>query len=294
MKIKKIVSLLASIMLLSVVMTGCGNGGQGGQDGNDQPYIAVVAKGFQHQFWQSVKTGAEKAAADYNIKITFEGPDTEAQIDKQVDMLSSALNKNPKAICLAALDSKAVVASLQKAKDRNIPVAVSYTHLTTLLLLTVVSYIAIRIGMGYIVKRISREKVLLPILVEIAEKRVVINGLVDTGSTLRDPLNRRPVIVVESQSVKDILPEGFLDIVHQPNTEAFNTLTEEKIKVSLIPFHVLDGGGVLLGIQPDRIEINGKESGAVLALSESALSDDNSYAAIINPEAIDSLGGEET
>lgn len=122
MKIKKIVSLFASIMLLSVVMTGCGNGGQGGQDGNDQPYIAVVAKGFQHQFWQSVKTGAEKAAADYNIKITFEGPDTEAQIDKQVDMLSSALNKNPKAICLAALDSKAVVASLQKAKDRNIPV----------------------------------------------------------------------------------------------------------------------------------------------------------------------------
>ena len=113
-------------------------------------------------------------------------------------------------------------------------------------------------------------------------------------SLLRDPLNRRPVIVVESQSVKDILPEGFLDIVHQPNTEAFNTLTEEKIKVSLIPFHVLDGGGVLLGIQPDRIEINGKESGAVLALSESALSDDNSYAAIINPEAIDSLGGEET
>lgn len=165
---------------------------------------------------------------------------------------------------------------------------------TTLLLLTVVSYIAIRIGMGYIVKRISREKVLLPILVEIAEKRVVINGLVDTGSTLRDPLNRRPVIVVESQSVKDILPEGFSDIVRQPNTEAFNTLTEEKIKVSLIPFHVLDGGGVLLGIQPDRIEINGKESAAVLAISENALSDDNSYAAIINPEAIDSLGGEET
>ena len=152
---------------------------------------------------------------------------------------------------------------------------------TTLLLLTVVSYTAIRLGMGYIVKKISREK-------------VVVSGLVDTGCTLRDPLNRRPVIVVESQSVKDILPEGFSDIVRQPNTEAFHTLTEEKIKVSLIPFHVLDGGGMLLGIQPDRIEINGKESAAVLAIAESALSDDNSYAAIINPEAIDSLGGEET
>ncbi|HLR70299.1 MAG TPA: BMP family ABC transporter substrate-binding protein, partial [Pseudogracilibacillus sp.] len=32
-----------------------------GSDG-DKPYIALVSKGFQHQFWQSVKEGAEQAA----------------------------------------------------------------------------------------------------------------------------------------------------------------------------------------------------------------------------------------
>ena len=54
--------------------------------------------------------------------ITFEGPETEAMVDKQIEMLQTALDKNPAAICLAALDSKAVVPLLEKAKAANIPV----------------------------------------------------------------------------------------------------------------------------------------------------------------------------
>ncbi|MCS6826982.1 MAG: hypothetical protein NZ553_10255, partial [Caldilinea sp.] len=33
----------------------------------EKPYIPVISKGFQHQFWQAVKLGAERAAADYNV-----------------------------------------------------------------------------------------------------------------------------------------------------------------------------------------------------------------------------------
>jgi len=85
-------------------------------------YIPLISKGFQHQFWQAVKQGAEKAAKDYNVRITFEGPENESQVDKQVEMLQAALDKKPKAIALAALDSKVVVPQLQKAKEQNIPV----------------------------------------------------------------------------------------------------------------------------------------------------------------------------
>ncbi|MGQ9489773.1 MAG: ABC transporter substrate-binding protein [Anaerolineae bacterium] len=85
-------------------------------------YIPVISKGFQHQFWQAVKMGAEKAAADYKVKITFEGPESEAQVDKQVEMVEAALAKNPKALCLAALDSKALIPQLEKAKSMGIPV----------------------------------------------------------------------------------------------------------------------------------------------------------------------------
>ena len=88
----------------------------------DQPYIPVISKGFQHQFWQAVKMGAEKAASEFKVKITFEGPENESQVDKQIEMLQAALAKKPAAICLAALDSKAAIPLLQKAKDAKIPV----------------------------------------------------------------------------------------------------------------------------------------------------------------------------
>jgi ribose transport system substrate-binding protein len=85
-------------------------------------YIPVISKGFQHQFWQAVKLGAEKAAKEFDVDITFEGPETETQVDKQIEMLQAALGKKPAAIAFAALDSKAATPLLQKAKDGNIPI----------------------------------------------------------------------------------------------------------------------------------------------------------------------------
>jgi ribose transport system substrate-binding protein len=87
-----------------------------------EPYIPVISKGFQHQFWQAVKLGAEKAAKQYNVKITFEGPENESQVDKQIEMLQAALAKKPAAICFAALDSKAAIPLLKKAQAAKIPV----------------------------------------------------------------------------------------------------------------------------------------------------------------------------
>jgi ribose transport system substrate-binding protein len=43
-------------------------------------------------------------------------------VDKQVEMLQTALGKKPAAICLAALDSKAMTPLLEKAKAANIPI----------------------------------------------------------------------------------------------------------------------------------------------------------------------------
>ncbi len=85
-------------------------------------YIPLISKGFQHQFWQAVKQGAEKAGKDLNVKVTFEGPETEQQVDKQMDMLSAALAKKPSAIGFAALDSKAAIPLLKKAAAAGIPI----------------------------------------------------------------------------------------------------------------------------------------------------------------------------
>ena len=88
----------------------------------DDIYFPIISKGFQHQFWQAVKAGAEEAAKADGVKITFEGPETEAMVDKQIDMLTAALAKKPNGIGFAALDSKAAIPLLKKAQDAKIPV----------------------------------------------------------------------------------------------------------------------------------------------------------------------------
>jgi ribose transport system substrate-binding protein len=85
-------------------------------------YIPLVSKGFQHEFWQAVKSGAEQAAKDFNVQINFIGPESESQVDKQMEMLQTELGKNPKALGFAALDSKAATALLQQAQRNKIPV----------------------------------------------------------------------------------------------------------------------------------------------------------------------------
>jgi len=88
----------------------------------DEPYIPLISKGFQHQFWQAVKAGAEQSAKEHDVRITFEGPETEAMVDKQIDMLSAALAKKPQALGIAALDSKAAIPLLKRAQSEKIPV----------------------------------------------------------------------------------------------------------------------------------------------------------------------------
>ena len=96
-----------------------GGGGAGGEDG---PVIAIVSKGFQHQFWQAVQAGAEEAAEEQGATITFEGPPTEADVEIQVEMLTNALARQPDAIGFAALDSRAAASLLEQAQGADIPV----------------------------------------------------------------------------------------------------------------------------------------------------------------------------
>lgn len=89
---------------------------------DEKMYIPLISKGFQHQFWQAVKAGADQAAAEFGVEVTFEGPDNETMVDKQIDMLSAALAKNPKALGFAALDTQAAIPLLKQAQAAGIPV----------------------------------------------------------------------------------------------------------------------------------------------------------------------------
>jgi ribose transport system substrate-binding protein len=123
---KKLLYILSLLIIASMILAACGGGAATQAPAPQQPaaklYIPVISKGFQHQFWQAVKLGSEQAAKDLNVDITFEGPESEAMVDKQVEMFQTALDKKPAAICLAAVDSKAFQPLLEKAKAAGIPV----------------------------------------------------------------------------------------------------------------------------------------------------------------------------
>ncbi len=115
---KRMVAVLTTVALLVAVGLPAFAEGQA----EEEMYIPVISKGFQHQFWQTVADGSEDAAAEYGVEITFEGPPSEADIQAQVQMLQNALAKGPSGIALAALDTEAVTDQLQEAIRRDIPV----------------------------------------------------------------------------------------------------------------------------------------------------------------------------
>lgn len=123
---KKRSLLMSGVLAASLLLAACSDdGGTTGKDdgsSDDKKYVAVVSKGFQHQFWQAVKKGADQAAEEFDVKVTFEGPESESQVDKQIEMLQAALDKKPDAIGFAALDSQAASPLLEKADEGGIPV----------------------------------------------------------------------------------------------------------------------------------------------------------------------------
>jgi ribose transport system substrate-binding protein len=119
---KRVLLLAVAALVVAIALPGFAGGGSESSAGGGEIYIPVISKGFQHQFWQTVKKGAEDAADKYGVEITFEGPPTEADIQPQVQMLVNALAKDPAAICLAALDTNSVMDQLNEAIRRNIPI----------------------------------------------------------------------------------------------------------------------------------------------------------------------------
>lgn len=129
MKFGKKTAFAALVASAALVIAGCssntgdtGDSGSGDSGSGDKMYIAMISKGFQHQFWQAVKQGAEERAAELGVEITFEGPAAETEVDAQLQMLQTAIDKDPDAIAYAALDPEACVAPLEQAKSKDIPV----------------------------------------------------------------------------------------------------------------------------------------------------------------------------
>jgi len=87
--------------------------------------IQIVLKSNEGQsmdFWNVVKSGIEEAGKEFDVKVELSGPRFEREIDKQIEIMNTVLDKHPPLIILAASDYKRLVPSIKKAHKLGIPV----------------------------------------------------------------------------------------------------------------------------------------------------------------------------
>lgn len=117
------------------------------------------------------------------------------------------------------------------------------------------------------------------------ERSVTVLALRDTGNTLQDPLTGRPVVVIEGEKARDLLPE-LPDLDRQGlahPVEFLGELEETGLRFQLLPYRAVGVEcGLLLALRVDRAEYGTQtQSNCLTALSPTPLSDGGGYCALI-------------
>ena len=117
----------AVVLGLILCLAGCSQPNQPGKSGADasgkKKYrIAVIPKGTTHEFWKSVHAGAENAARELgNVEVLWKGPLQEDDRDGQISVVQDFITRRVDGICLAPLDSQALVKYVREARQEESP-----------------------------------------------------------------------------------------------------------------------------------------------------------------------------
>ncbi|MCI8640362.1 MAG: sigma-E processing peptidase SpoIIGA [Clostridia bacterium] len=143
--------------------------------------------------------------------------------------------------------------------------------------------------------KISKKDMVCKIKIKLNGKETILNTMVDTGNMLREPITGNPVIVVEKNSLYNLLPKEILN-----NTESIlggdfgkipEDMKQEYIpKLKFIPFSSLGKqNGMLIGIKPEKIkvineDIEEEKENAIIGIYSKSLTKRGEYNALIGIE----------
>lgn len=91
--------------------------------------IAVIVKTGNSGFWQNVQSGSSDAqkelrAMSPKLSVTFLGPQSESNVNEEINIVESAIDRGVKAIVLAPSDPDALIPVVKMAKAAGIPVII--------------------------------------------------------------------------------------------------------------------------------------------------------------------------
>jgi ribose transport system substrate-binding protein len=86
--------------------------------------LAMIPKGTQASFWNSVHDGAVKAEQQLGVRLVWKGPVTENDRDSQKQVMQQFLDHSVDGILLAPTDSRLFAAECRGAMEKGIPVLI--------------------------------------------------------------------------------------------------------------------------------------------------------------------------
>ena len=114
MSFKKIISLILAFSM-AVCLCAC-------TKTDSKKYIAVITKAVNSDFWHNVNNGVLSAATEYNVSVTFEGPENEEDYNAQNALIEAAVKNGADAIVLSAIDYNNSVDTVNAAVREGVKV----------------------------------------------------------------------------------------------------------------------------------------------------------------------------
>ena len=130
---KKLLSLLCGVTMLAAALTGCGNQSadtpassegettEAPAASSEGGRIALITMDSIDQHWISLNEGAQKAAGELGVEVTFMSPNTKDDA-QQIECVNNAVAGGYKAIIVAANGPDAISSALKEAIDAGIKV----------------------------------------------------------------------------------------------------------------------------------------------------------------------------
>jgi ribose transport system substrate-binding protein len=106
----------AVLLLLAVMLVSCNQ--------KRKKTIAVIPKATSHLFWLTVQAGAFAAGRDLGVEIEWNGPPSETDYSRQIQIVDSYVARHVDGIVLAAADRVSLVPPMERAVKAGIPVTV--------------------------------------------------------------------------------------------------------------------------------------------------------------------------
>jgi ribose transport system substrate-binding protein len=90
----------------------------------DKPVVAVIPKSQSHIFWQTVHAGAAAAGKELGVEIRWNGPASEIDFSRQINIVEDYINQRVDGIALAPSHGESLVPIVERAMQEHIPVVI--------------------------------------------------------------------------------------------------------------------------------------------------------------------------